>query len=318
MRTALLSTMIIFGVSKQNAMKETTIIPQLNFQSKSLPFKVQTIRNFAETQDDTAEAPHNHNYYELIWLTKGNAVLRIDMQEYAVGSNTIFCVMPNQTHQFNIEPGMEGFIFSFTDSFFKTSESDFDLGTQAELLRLFSKDQSTQITDDAEEDIKAVVLKMIKEFDSWNGHCVQLLKEWFKIFLIYLAKMLDEHVQSAENSREAELAGNFMELLDKEFKEKKMVAEYAAQLLVTPNHLNRVVKKITGMSAGHQIRQRVVLEAKRMGRYSGAGMKEIAYQLGFLDIAHFSRFFKTFSGANFSDFKKGAFVVPLNAGFHRA
>src|SRR5450432_815874 len=97
-----------------------------------------------------------------------------------------------------------------------------------------------------------------------------------------------------------------------------MVAEYAAQLLVIPNYLNRVVKRITGISAGHHIRQCIVLEAKRMGRYSGAGMKEIAYDLGFLDIAHFSRFFKTFGGANFSDFKKGALIVPLNAGYLRA
>jgi hypothetical protein len=37
-------------------------------------------------------------------------------------------------------------------------------------------------------------------------------------------------------------------------------------------------------SAGHQIRQHIVLEAKRMGRYSGAGMKEIAYDLGFADF----------------------------------
>ena len=109
-----------------------------------------------------------------------------------------------------------------------------------------------------------------------------------------------------------------MELLDKNFKEKKMVAEYAAQLLVTPNYLNRIVKKNTGFSAGHHIRQRIVLEAKRMGRYSGAAMKEIAYNLGFMDLAHFSRFFKTFGGANFSDFKRGASIVPMNALVNRA
>ena len=109
-----------------------------------------------------------------------------------------------------------------------------------------------------------------------------------------------------------------MELLDKNFKEKKMVAEYAAQLLVTPNYLNLIVKKNTGISAGHHIRQRIVLEAKRMGRYSGAGMKAIAYDLGFLDSAHFSKFFKTFGGTNFSEFKKGALTVPLDAGMQRA
>jgi hypothetical protein len=45
-------------------------------------------------------------------------------------------------------------------------------------------------------------------------------------------------------------------------------------IISDPNYLNRIVKKNTGFSAGHHIRQRVVLEAKRMGRYSDAGMKE--------------------------------------------
>jgi AraC-like DNA-binding protein len=55
-----------------------------------------------------------------------------------------------------------------------------------------------------------------------------------------------------------------------------------------------------------------------MGRYSDAGMKEIAYNLGFLDTAHFSRFFKTFGGINFTEFKRGTLVVPLNVTLNRA
>ena len=109
-----------------------------------------------------------------------------------------------------------------------------------------------------------------------------------------------------------------MELLDKNFKEKKMVAEYAAQLLVTPNYLNRIIKNITGFSAGHHIRQRIVLEAKRLGLYTAAGMKEIAYKLGFIDSAHFSKFFKTYAGLNFSEFKKGGGVVIPFELFNRA
>jgi AraC family transcriptional regulator, transcriptional activator of pobA len=159
---------------------------------------------------------------------------------------------------------------------------------------------------------------MLREFENEQPHRMEILKRFFKIFLIYLTRKTDEHNQAIEHSRETELVKNFMELLDKNFKEKKMVAEYAGELSVTSNYLNRVVKKITGHSAGNHIRNRVVLEAKRMGRYSAAGLKEIAYQLGFLDSAHFSRFFKTFGGTNFSDFKKGALVVPLNVGFHRA
>jgi YesN/AraC family two-component response regulator len=299
-------------------MKQASIIPILKFQTGALPFKVQTIKNFTEEQDDINEGPHSHNYYEMIWLMKGNGTLYVDMQEYTVGSNTIFCTKPNQAHQFKTEAEMEGFVLSFTDSFFRMDEYDFDWASQPCLLQLFGENRAIKIAYEVEEDMKEIVLKMIKEFENQNPYRMELLKRYFKIFLIYLTRKLDENFQTAEKSREAELIKNFMELLDKNFREKKMVAEYAAQLLVTANYLSNVIRKNTGFSAGHHIRQRIVLEAKRMGRYSGAGMKEIAYNLGFLDSAHFSKFFKTFGGANFSTFKKGALIVPLHAEFHRA
>jgi AraC family transcriptional regulator, transcriptional activator of pobA len=298
-------------------MKEATIIPVLKFQNGALPFKVQTLKNFTENQDDIQEGPHSHNYYEMVWLTKGRATLYLDMQEYTIGNNMIFYARPSQTHQFKTEGDIEGFVFSFTDSFFKLDEYDFDRAGQVAILQLLADGRTIQMACAMEEDMKDIVLKMIKEFENQYACRTEVLKRYFKIFLICLAR-LNENVQTTEQSRETELVKSFVELLDKNYKEKKMVAEYAAELSVTPNYLNRVVKGITGISAGHHIRERIVLEAKRMGRYSGAGMKEIAYDLGFLDIAHFSRFFKTFGGANFSEFKKGAFVVPAQAGFHRA
>jgi AraC-like DNA-binding protein len=299
-------------------MKEAPIIPLFKFQSGALPFKVQTIKDFTEEQDDINEVAHSHNYYEMIWLIKGQGTLYTDMQEYTIENNTVFYLKPNQAHQFQTQSEMEGFVFSFTDSFFSVGEYDFDMACQASLGQLFTERRIIRIAYEMEEDMKEIVLKMIKEFGNQYSNRMELLKRYFKIFLIYLTRTLDENFQSTEQSRETELVKSFMELLDKNFKEKKMVAEYAAQLLVTPNYLNRIVKKITGFSAGHHIRQRVVLEAKRMGHYSDAGMKEIAYNLGFLDSAHFSRFFKTFGGINFSDFKRGAVIVPLNAAFNRA
>ncbi len=82
-------------------------------------------------------------------------------------------------------------------------------------------------------------------------------------------------------------------------------------LFVTPNYLNEIIKKITGYSAGYHIRQRITLEAKRMALYSDNSMKEIAYNLGFLDCAHFSKFFKTITGSNFTEFKKEKLTIAV-------
>ena len=275
-------------------MKQVPIIPLLKFQSGASQFKVQTIKKFTEEQSDVDEGPHRHNYYEMIWLTKGKGTLHVDMLEFVIGSNTIFCLRPGQAHQFQTRTGMEGFVLSFTDLCFQMDEYDFNFNwaSQASILRLFTERQVTRISQEVEEDMKEVVLKMIKEFEHGYSYRSELLKRYFKIFLIYLARRSDENVPTAEQTRETELIKSFMESLDKHFKETKMVAEYAEQLSVTPNHLNRVVKKHTSFSAGHHIRQRIILEAKRMARYTGAGMKEIAYNLGFFRSGSLQQIFQ--------------------------
>jgi AraC-like DNA-binding protein len=92
--------------------------------------------------------------------------------------------------------------------------------------------------------------------------------------------------------------------VEQKFITHKKVTEYADHLAVTPNYLNEIVKRASGFPASHHIQQRIVLEAKRHATYSDSSMKEIAYHLGFDDIAHFSKFFKNVVGQSFTDFKK--------------
>src|SRR5215467_3099748 len=193
-------------------MKEAPIIPMLKFQSGVLPFKVQTVKDFTEGQDDLNEGPHSHNYYEMVWLIRGTGTLYVDMHEHTIGSNTIFCLKPNQAHQFQIQDGMEGFVFSFTDFFFKMDDYDFGWTDQANLFQLFSEGRAIGITREMEEDMKEIVLKMMKELENQYSYRIELLKRFFKIFLIYLAR-LGENYQSTEQSRETELVRSFMELL---------------------------------------------------------------------------------------------------------
>jgi AraC family transcriptional activator of pobA len=299
-------------------MKQTPVIPLFKFQNNALPFKAQTLQHFTADQDNINETPHFHDYYEMIWLIRGRGTLQVDLQEHTIGSNTVFCLKPDQTHQFQTQEKSEGFVFSFSDSFFSMDACDLNWKCKARLYELFADCRTIRIDCNMEEDLKEIAVKLVKEFETRDAYKMELLMPYFKIFLLYLTRALNENLQPTEHSRETELVKNFTALLDKNYKEKKMVAAYAAQLLVTPNYLNRIIKNSTGSSAGHHIRQRIVLEAKRMGRYTAAGMKEIAYQLGFIDSAHFSKFFKTYAGINFSEFKKsGGIVIPFGL-FNRA
>jgi len=291
-------------------MKDAPIIPMYKFQNSVLPFKIQTIKSQIEEQDDLNALPHGHDHYEMIWVISGTGSVRVDLKEYTIGDNHLYWVGPGVVHQLQTNVDAEGYILSFADSFLKLADQEFDSMSPMTLCQLFSERVVVEIQKEAAPEIREIVIKMANEFNNEYSFRTQILRRYFKIFLIYLIRHLDG-LSFVKQTREIELAKSFMELLDKHFKEKKMVADYASLLLVTPNYLNGIVKKNTGLSAGHLIRQRVVLEAKRMGRYSDAGMKEIAYSLGFADSGHFSKFFKAVSGMNFSDFKKQSLTISM-------
>ncbi|MCH5685442.1 helix-turn-helix domain-containing protein [Niabella sp. W65] len=52
------------------------------------------------------------------------------------------------------------------------------------------------------------------------------------------------------------------------------------------------------------IQQRVLLEAKRLLQSTDLSIKEIAFELGFVDHAYFSNFFKSHTGATPTEFKE--------------
>jgi AraC-like DNA-binding protein len=148
--------------------------------------------------------------------------------------------------------------------------------------------------------------KMLKEYDNFFLLRSEILRGLLKIFLIYLTRQYEPSTTNVVKPKTIDLVNKFFDIVEKKYMTHKLVSVYAEELCITPNHLNEIVKKASGFPASHHIRQRVLLEAKRQAAYSGASMKEIAYNLGFEDISHFSKFFKNLSGLNFTNYKKTA------------
>lgn len=95
----------------------------------------------------------------------------------------------------------------------------------------------------------------------------------------------------------------FRQLIKEQYKDCKLVKDYAALLNITPLYLNEVMKEISGFAASYWIHQEIVLEAQRLLYYTGLDIKEIAFELGYEDHAYFSRFFKKNTGMTASSFR---------------
>ena len=92
-------------------------------------------------------------------------------------------------------------------------------------------------------------------------------------------------------------------LVEAQFRKERLLSFYADKLAMTPDRLNDHVKRATGVTAGHLIRQRVLTEAKRQLVFTNAAIHEIAYDLSFSDPSHFTRFFRKQTGITPQEFR---------------
>lgn len=92
----------------------------------------------------------------------------------------------------------------------------------------------------------------------------------------------------------------FFELLERQFpideNHQKMqlrsASDFAGNLAVHVNHLNRAIKKTTLKTTTQTIAERVLQEAKILLKFSVWNVFDISYALGFSEVTHFSNFFK--------------------------
>ncbi|MBE7174987.1 MAG: helix-turn-helix transcriptional regulator [Mucilaginibacter polytrichastri] len=98
----------------------------------------------------------------------------------------------------------------------------------------------------------------------------------------------------------ARIASLFTELLERQFPIESPVQqvklrsanEFAGQLAVHVNHLNRALKDITGKTTSRHIAERIAQEARALLKHTNWSISEIGYSLGFEEPAHFINFFK--------------------------
>lgn len=101
----------------------------------------------------------------------------------------------------------------------------------------------------------------------------------------------------------ARVTALFIELLERQFPiesshqklKLRTAKDYADRLAVHVNHLNKVLKENTGKTTTELISNRLMQEAKILLKETDWNISEIAYSLGFEEIAHFSNFFKKYS-----------------------
>ena len=137
----------------------------------------------------------------------------------------------------------------------------------------------------------------VEEFstpDNIQGDMLQMLLKRLIIICTRLAK--EQHIVKKLDNEQVDVIRKFNVLVDTHYKTKRKVSDYADMLYKSPKTLSNLFAIYNQKSPQQIILDRLALEAKRLINFTDKQNQEIAYELGFNDPAHFSRFFKKMIG----------------------
>ncbi|HMR87553.1 MAG TPA: helix-turn-helix domain-containing protein [Saprospiraceae bacterium] len=260
-------------------------------------FNVFNIADLAQTCN--AKMPYNRRTYYKISLINGKnkveyADKTVDIDEYGV----LFATPKIPYNYTSLDNKQQGHFCIFTKNFLDKSKS----GLIIDDLPIFKPNGNFVYHIDKEQynEFEQIFFKINKEISSDYTYKYDLIRNYL-IELIHYGQKLSP-ISTSENSINASsrISTLFIELLERQFPiespaqgiQLKSAADFATTLGVHVNHLNKVLKETTTKTTTEIISSRIAQEAKILLKQTTWNISEIAYSLGFDEVAHFSNFFK--------------------------
>lgn len=272
---------------------------------ETVDFAIRSVEEVIAIFGSQTDVPHRHNYYTVLWSQNESGRHIIDYREYEMQANDVFFVNPGQVHQVLHNNNPKGIVILFTCEFLEKSYININFITNLGLFADISETPPIRIDEKSAKNLGNITNLMMEAMHTDEAFKFDSIGAYLKLFLIecnkFAPSLLSDNTQTIQSAKS--ILRRFKDMLEKNFLSMRKVSEYAEQLNISPDYLNNVIKSGIGKTAKELIQQRIILEAKRFGLHTQLSTKEIAYQLGFEDPSHFSRFFKNTEGISFADFR---------------
>ncbi|OLY94368.1 AraC-type DNA-binding protein [Cnuella takakiae] len=264
---------------------------------------------------ETALLINSENYksfIKIVYLPAGYTV-KVDFKTYHTQTPSLFCVSPNQylqVEQFGTETGH--FIF-YNRDFYCIQIHDEEVACDGLLFNNSNNMPMTAVAAAEASFINYLFEQIEAEFALTESSQEEMLRTYLKQLLIKSTRLWKkQHFDTGmmQQNNDLEFFRRFTLLVEKHYKEKHGVADYADLLLMAPKTLTHKFKRLHLPQPNEVIKNRLMLEAKRLLVHTSMSAKEIAYELGYEDPAYFSRQFQVKTGEPPSSFRSRYLSAP--------
>ncbi len=223
-------------------------------------------------------------------VEKGSVHIEIDFKRYEIVAPSLVYMHPDQVHRIlHFEQITIGYLslkaeilnpeyHKLLEELAPTEPLILEVETNATLLAIFDLCLNFSIQNN-------------------NRLHYSLLKDSCNTLVAFvISQFLSKDKTHGNFSRSESIAKAFKELLEKHYRICKSPGWYAEKLNISTAYLNECIHIATGFSVSHHIRERIILEAKRLLHHTDQSVKEISFELGYDDYPYFSRIFKKSTG----------------------
>ncbi|GAA3634466.1 helix-turn-helix transcriptional regulator [Flavivirga jejuensis] len=237
------------------------------------------------------ESLHRHAYYFMLALQKGKGKHNIDFKSFDIADYSLFFLRPGQVHQLQLDSKSKGYLINFSTDLYTTQNK-----SEKHFLQRASSQNFYQLEADSFNKLYSLLDYIFNEYMLKEEGYQEVIKANMIILLTQLVRHRSNALSTNGTLYMQERLEEFMGLLAEHIYTKKKVVQYADMMNLSQYQLNTITKTSLGITCSEMIKEHIILEAKRNLLATSNQINQIAFHLGYDDVSHFIRLFKTYTG----------------------
>ncbi len=255
-------------------------------------FAVKHFGYFDLGADEGRPAPEaRYNEAVKVAYIKAGGTVVIDFKEYNLEHDALFFV--SEAQHFNFGADSTGTIIYYNRDFYCVEIHDHEVACDGILFRNVYEIPVVYLKPEQSVKIAVLIDEIKEEIQADESGMEEMLRILLKRIIIKATRIWkNEHQLSSEEVRqEVEFLRRFSQMVDQHYTTRHTVSEYADLLNITPKALNKRITRHSSTTPNDIIKNRIILEAKRLLAHTSLSVKEIGYKLGYDDPNYFTRLF---------------------------
>jgi AraC-like DNA-binding protein len=251
------------------------------------------------------------NYFSFLFVKDARATYKMDESSFDLGPGTVFFTNPGHFRSFEWYSIEEVYLVAFSEAFLKKNTHS-DVFVDFPFLISETVDPQT-LTQSAFASFELLYRQLEEEFKVESKYKYKIVAHLLVVLLLKIKEAFwNDYNPVQEGNKSSRIVKQFKSNLEIHFRElvngkadrQMRIRDYADQLNLHESYLAAVIKTKTGKPIRQWISEKMITEAKLLLQHSESSVKEIAFQLGFLETTHFSNYFKKHAAVSPVDFRK--------------